>query len=215
MTVQDIVDSVSTDMRQVLSNTAPDANIIIPWVDRIQKDSLHTSLFNYLLRASTTISVTQAVSAYTLAPSGGKVIRRILSVYDRTFDRVLLPYDNIAFPTFKGDAAPVQGSQIPSSMLNAVTMEQWPEYYLREGSTAITLFPAPQKAAFNGTYEVHFEFETTTLTQLTDTLVIPDDGKDLVVAGVNMYAALYLKNGGEAQGWQQQYEAMKKGIFVG
>jgi hypothetical protein len=215
MTVQDIVDSVSIDMRQVLSNIAPDANIIIPWVDRIHKDALHTSLFNYLLRDVTTVSVVQGTSHYTIAPSGGASVRRILSVYDRTFDRVILPYDDIGFPVSKGDASTPQGSDVPKALLTAATMDQWPEYYLREGATNLTLFPAPQKAAFAGTYEVHYEKQAANLTALSDTLLVPDDGKDLIVAGVNMYAALYLKNTGDATGWQQQYEMMKKGIFVG
>lgn len=202
-------------MRQVLSNTAPDANNIIPWVDRIHKDALHTSLFNYLLRGSTTLSVVQGTSQYTMTPSNGAVIRRVLSVYDRTFDRILLPYDTIGFPAAKGDASPAQASEIPKPMLDATTMDQWPEYYLREGVATLTLFPAPQKTAYNGTYEVHFEQQSSDLINLTDTLLIPNDGKDLVVAGVNMYASLYLKNATEAQGWQQQYEAMKRGLFVG
>lgn len=215
MTVQDIVNSVSIDMRGVLSNAAPDANLIIPWVDRIHKDSLHTSLFNYLLRGVTTVSVTLGVSAYTIAPSGGAVVRRILSVYDRTFDRILLPYEDIGFPATKGDALPPQGLDTPKALLTTTTMEQWPEYYLREGVNKLTIFPAPQKAAFNGTYEVHYEQQAADLVNLTDTLLVPNDGKDLIVAGVNMYSSLYLKNVTEAQGWQQQYEAMKRGSFVG
>lgn len=214
MLVQDIVNAVSIDMRQVLSNTAPDALNIIPWVDRIHKDALHTSLFNYLLRDTATINVVMGTSKYTVIPPGG-TIRRILSVYDRTFDRILLPYDSIGFPTSLGDASATQGSQIPKPMLDATTMEQWPEYYLREGVSSLTLFPAPQKSSYNGTYEIHFERQTSDLLNLTDALLIPNDGKDLVVAGVNMYAALYLKNATEAQGWQQQYETMKKGLFVG
>lgn len=219
MTVQDIIDSVSIDMRQVLSNAPPDSSIMIPWIDRIHKDALHTSLFNYLLRGFAVIAVVQGQAQYQVAPEpsegGNTVIRRILSVYDRTFDRILLPFEDIGFPVVKGDAVPPQGSDTPKAMISATTMEQWPEYYLREGVASITLFPAPQKVAFNGNYEVHFEQQAFNLTATTDTLMIPDDGKDLMVAGVNMYAALYLKNGGEAQGWQQQYEMMKKGNFVG
>lgn len=217
MTVQDIVNAVSTDMRQVLSNAAPDSAIIVPWVDRIQKDVLHTSLFNALLRSSTTISVTQDVSTYTLVTGGSTPlpIRRVTSVYDRTFDRVLMPYENIGFPAPKSDATPPDALTMPDSMLSATTMLQWPSYYLREGQNTLHLFPAPQKAAFAGSYEVYYETFAPDITATTDTLLIPNDGKDLVVAGVNMLASQYLKNPEETAIWTQAYQAMKSGAFRG
>lgn len=210
MTVQDVIDAVSLDMRQVLSNASPDSDIIIPWVDRIQKDVLHTSLFNALLRSSQTVSVTANTSVYTLSST---TVRRITSVYDRTFDRILLPYENVAYPTVKGDQTSGSQAVMPTPMLSAETMLQWPTYFLREGASTLVLFPAPQKAAFAGTYEVYFENYAPDLAATTDTLLVPSDGKDLVVAGVNMLACQYLKNTDEAQAWTQQYEMMKKGEF--
>jgi hypothetical protein len=216
MTAQDIVDAVSTDMRQVLSSSSPDSAIIVAWVDRIQKDVLHTSLFNSLLRTTTTFSAVQDTSSYTLPPSGAALpIRRITAVYDRTFDRVLLPFDVLASPTPKSDQTPPEPLQIPESMLSASTMLQWPSYYLREGQNTIHLFPAPQKAAFAGTYEVYYETFAPDVVATTDTLLIPGDGKDLVVAGVNMLASQYLKNPEETQIWTQAYQAMKSGAFRG
>lgn len=212
MTVQDIIDSVSLDMRQVLSNSSPDSDILIPWVDRIHKDVLHTSLFNALIRKSQALTVTVDTPLYTLTDPA---VRRITSVYDRTFDRMLLPYENLAFPTVKGDATPGAPEAAPPPMLTAATMLQWPTYYLREGANKIHLFPAPQKSAFGGTYEVYYETYVTNLTATTDTLLVPDDGKDLVVAGVNMLASQYLKNSEDLQGWAQQYEMMKHGEFKG
>src|ERR1700754_1751546 len=100
MTAQDVINAVSLDMRQVLSPSAPDNTIIIPWVDRIQKDVLHTSLFNALLKKITTVTVVADTSLYTLTDPS---VRRIVSVYDRTFDRFLLPYETISFPTPKSD----------------------------------------------------------------------------------------------------------------
>lgn len=216
MTVQDVVNAVSSDMRQVLSPTAPDANIIIPWVDRIHKDVLHTSLFNYMNRNTTTISVVSGTSQYTLAPSGA--VRRIISVYDRTFDRVLIPFEALGLPIVKADAKTGEPANIPSPLLTAETMAQWPEYYQRISpgtSDFLILFPAPQKTAFNGTYEVYYEMQVTTLTALTDTLVVPNDGIDLVVAGVNSLAASYLKNPEDYQIWKAAYEGMKGGSFNG
>jgi hypothetical protein len=209
MTVQDIANAVSLDMRGVLAADTNDVSLMIPWVDRIHKDALHTSLYNVLIRKSANINVTQGVAVYTLSDSN---VRRITSVYDRTFDRVLLPYENLAFPEAKGDAAS-EGTQDSASapMLTATTMLQWPEYFMRLGSNQINLFPAPQKTAFGGTYEVYYETYAPTLAAPSDTLLIPDDGKDMIVAGVNGLASQYLKNFDEASSWLQQYQAMKHG----
>jgi hypothetical protein len=216
MQVQDVLNAVSSDMRQVLSPTAPDSAIMIPWVDRIHKDALHTSLFNYFIRNTVNVFVTVGVSAYPLT-GVSPAIRRILSVYDRTFDRVLLPYDSLGLPSVKADAETGEPSQIPKALLSASTMNQWPEFYQRlnsAGSDNLFLFPAPQKSAFDGTYEVYYEGQVATLVNPTDTLIVPDDGLDLVVAGVNSLAAAYLKNPEDYQVYKAQYEAMKGGAFT-
>jgi len=46
----------------------------------------------------------------------------------------------------------------------------------------------------------------------TDTLTVPNDGLDLMVAGVDMMACSYLKLYDEAAKWQTLYEAMKNGV---
>jgi hypothetical protein len=56
MTVQDIVDSSSTDFRSVLANTGADAGLFVSWVDRIHKDALHTSIYNPLTQVVATVS---------------------------------------------------------------------------------------------------------------------------------------------------------------
>jgi len=204
MTVQDIVTATATDMRQLLSDQLPDASIIIPWVDRIQKDALHSSLFNYLLHATTTFPVIVGINSYSLiiGAAPGTIVRRILAIYDRTFDRALIPFDKV-----------VQGlggsAQVPEALVSAETMVQWPCYYMRDGASSAYIFPAPQKSVFGGTYEAHIEIGAPNLLNLTDTLLIPDDGKDLIVAGVNSFTASYLKNGDESQRWAALYEQMK------
>ena len=114
-----------------------------------------------------------------------------------------------------GDSeSPRQPLSVPKPMLTATTMEQWPEYYKREGSTGLVLFPAPQKANFNGTYEVHYEIQVADLTATTSTLVLPNDAMDLVIAGVNSYVAQFLHLDQEAQFWKQEYEMLKKGTVI-
>ena len=210
MTVQDIINASSTDFRYVLNSTT-DAAVFVSWVDRIHKDALHTSIYNPLLQVVSTLNVTSGTSAYTIGVTGG-AIRRIQLVYDRTFDRVLMPIESLQYPTSQADAeSPRQPLQVPKAMLTTSTMEQWPEYYKREGTTGLILFPAPQKSAFNGTYEVHYEAQVSDLSATTDTLILPNDAKDMVVAGVNSYVAQFLHLDQEAQFWSQQYEMLKKG----
>jgi hypothetical protein len=212
MQVQDVINASSTDFRSVLSSSAPDSSLFISWVDRIHKDALHTGIYNPLLQLIASISVVTGTSSYAIPVTGG-AIRRIQLVYDRTFDRILTPIESLIFPTSTEDAAsPRQPLQIPKPMLSASTMEQWPEYYKREGASTLVIFPAPQKAAFNGTYEVHYEMQVPDLTTTTSTLLIPDDGMDQVVAGVNSYVAQFLHLDQESQFWAQQYDLLKKGM---
>lgn len=214
MTVQDVIDASSTDFRQVLSASTPDSDLFISWVDRIQKDALHTGIYNPLIQLISTVDVTVGTSSYTIPVTDG-AIRRIQLVYDRTFDRILFPIETVVFPTSQGDStSPRQPLQIPMSMVTAQVMEQWPQYYKREGSTGLIIFPSPQKAALNGTYEIHYEKQVTDLTTQTDTLLIPDDGIDCVVAGVNSYVAQFLHMDTEGQFWSQQYEALKRGVAI-
>jgi hypothetical protein len=208
MLVSDVMADVYNDVRQVL-NTSTDASIYIPWVNRIQHDVLHTSLFNYLIQGIMTVSVVNGTSVYTM----GTPVRRITMVYDRTFDRILQDVDDIAAaPKQDATSDPNPQGTVSSTMLTAETMTQWPLYYRRVGNTSLYIFPAPQKSAFNGTYEIHYEGYVPDVANTTDTLTVPNDGRDLMVAGVNSYAMQYLKLYDEAASWKANYEAMKNGI---
>lgn len=214
MLVQDVINASSIDYRQVLSASTPDSTLFISWVDRIHKDALHTGIYNQLIQLTSTISVVSGTSSYTIPVTGG-AIRRIQLVYDRTFDRVVFPLEGIVYPTQQGDSAPTgQAMQLPAEMVNAETQAQYPKYYKREGTTSLYLFPAPQKAAFNGTYEVHYEMQVPDLTTTAATLLLPDDAMDMVAAGVNMYVGQFLHLDTETQFWSGQYEAYKKAVPV-
>lgn len=216
MQVQDILTAMSTDMRQVISPTGINGTLFITWVDRIQKNALHTSpVYNWLLRQQSTFSVVSGTSAYTVTTTYQP--RRLLLVYDRTFDRLLVPVENLGLPASKTEDTQAQPLSIPKPMLSAATSEQWPEYYTRinassTDSVQLVLFPAPQKTAFNGTYEVYYEMVVPDLENLTDVLVLPDDALDLMTAGVNQLAAMFLKLDQESQYWGQQYEMLKRGV---
>jgi hypothetical protein len=58
---------------------------------------------------------------------------------------------------------------------------------------------------------VTYEAQVLTLVNPTDVLLIPEDGRDMVVAGVNYLANIFLKRMDEAQIWAQIYSTLKKG----
>lgn len=216
MLVSDVANAVASDIRQVLSSTGTDSSIFINWVDQIHKNVLHTSVYNYVIRNMVTFETAVNTAAYTVATP--VTPRRLLMVYDRTFERIIMPVENLTAPDAPNEDNPQQPVGMPKPMISAATSEQWPEYYYRvfaSGSNLeLMLFPAPQKTAFVGTYEIYYEKQVATVVALTDTLLTPDDALDLMVAGVNMRAASYLKLSEDVGFWTQQYEQLKHGVAV-
>jgi hypothetical protein len=215
--VQDIVNAVSVDVRQVIGATGTDASIMIGWVDRVHKDALHSSLYSFLNQASTTVASVAGTYSYTLTPVD---IRRVLAVFDRTFSRALLPLESESAPVPLATHVSPPGGMPPDGplgsklSLSSKTIGPWPEYYRFFGTQTLSIFPAPTTATWAGTLEVQYEKQVASLANLTDVLVVPEDGKDLLVAGVNSLAFTYLKQIEDATIWGQQYERMKKGEVI-
>lgn len=211
LTVQNIVDATSLDIRKIVGNTGSDATLILGWVDRTHKDVLHSSFYSYLNRQVLSVSTTAGTVNYTMAPA--TPIRRITMVFDRVANKPLIPMDELHEPT---QTEPVlQGtdniSGKPKPILSTVSMRPWPEYYRQVGATGLYIFPAPVSSNYAGTLEVHYDTQVATLANLTDVLVVPEDGKDLLVAGTNALAFQYLKLDADAMYWTQLYERMKLG----
>lgn len=210
LTVQNIVDAVSTDVRKVLNNSGSDATLMIGWVDRIHKDLLHNGIYHFLTDQVSTITTVAGTSQY--AVTFAQPIRQILLVYDRTFNRELLDVRAASAPQSQGNNGPNPGEeQLRSKItLDHKTQMPWPEYYKLVGTNQIYLFPAPQ-SPWIGTIEIYSDTQVSSLANLTDVLVIPEDGKDALVAGVNWMAMSYLKFEGETARWMQVYEMLKRG----
>jgi hypothetical protein len=98
--------------------------------------------------------------------------------------------------------------------LSAKTMGPWPEFYRMFGTNTLSIFPAPATSTYAVSLEVQSEGQVTTLTGLSDTLVVPEDGKDMLVAGVNAIAFDYLQNQERTAFWMQTYEKHKAGVPV-
>lgn len=209
MQVQDVVNNASTDFRTILSNSGADANIIIPWVDRVHKEVLHSSIYSAYNRATQTLTMTPATSAYTL----GTAARRIVSCFNRFGNRVVNPFMTIAGPVPMADQT--QGPQgVPPlglqdrADLQAKINSRFVEFYDRSGSTGINFYPTP---VFADVIEIVYEQEVTTVSALGTSLIPPDDALDIMVAGVNMYFAQYLGRAQDVQTWALRYEQLKKG----
>jgi len=219
MIVQDIVNSVSTDTRQVLQNSGADANTIMDWIDRIHKDVLHTSLYVNQNLATTSVTTMAGTSSYTL--TSNTPIRRIVGVYDSTFNLSLKPADaDIDQPSpTQAQVDESQGRPFATAAVRpphqAYNFGGIPEYYRFLAPSTLLLRPAPPSIAYTSTLSIVYEQLITTLSSLTTPLLIPDDGKDVVVSGVNWLAMAYIGRPQEAASWFQLYRDLKFGNRTG
>lgn len=219
MTVQDIINAVSIDTRQVLANSGTDANNMIGWVDRIHKDVLHSSIYVNQNLATTSITTTAGTSSYTLTPPS--TIRRIVSIYDSTFNMSLTPSDvdlDSATPTAtrvdEENGRPIATTQLPQPF-QAYHFGGIPEYFRFIAPTTLLVRPAPASAAYVSTLNIVYEVQVADLTTLGGTLIVPNDGKDVICAGVNWMAFSYIGRPQEAMSWFQLYQDLKRGNRIG
>lgn len=204
MTGQNIVDAVSSDIRGILANSGTDATIILGWVDRIHKQILRVSRWRFLLSAVQTFTTSVGTADYyfgTGSPGAGAVntglnlsdveFIKARSVIDRTNDKRLGKTDEAPLgETWKQNGRPA---------LYRFDSQSKPD--------TLTLMPPA-----DGVYSIEFRYykTRTAISALGTTLLIPDDYKDIVVAGVNYLAALFLKKFDEAQVWKTEYENGKR-----
>jgi len=210
LTVASIQTDVSIDVRQVL--VATDSKMI-GWVDRIHKDCMHSSLYSYLNITTTGFATVAAQQQYTLTPTN---IRRILGMYDQTRNRVLFPIERATAPTSQVEkqepgAGQASGpdTKYGQGFTRALSLQSGqPEYFRHIGAQVVSLFPIPQQVVSIG---VSYEQQVVTLVNPTDVLVIPEDARDMLVAGVNWLANVFLKRTEEGQAWLQMYQSLKTG----
>ena len=210
LTVASIANDVSVDIRLVLN---PTDTKIIGWVDRIHKDCMHSSIYSYLNVGTTSFSTAIGVNSYSLTPTN---IRRILGVFDPVRSRILFPIERATSPVSQVEKQESNPGQQGSSaqqfgqpgVVPMSLQSSQPGYFRHIGAQTLNLYPVPQQVL---QLNVSFELQVPTLVNPTDTLLIPEDGRDIVVAGVNYLANIFLKRMDEAQLWAQIYSALKKG----
>lgn len=218
MIVQDIINSVSTDTRQVLNSTGNDDTTMITWVDRIHKEVLHTSNYITFNMNSTQVTTTVNTTTYTLSPPTS--IRRLVSVYDITFNRVLTPSDVISNPSPIAARVEEAKGEPYQQVANPRAFEVFryggtPEYYRFIAPATFVVTPAAIGTAYTSTLGITYEQLVQTLQTSTAPLIVPDDGKDVMCAGVNWLATLYIGRTQEAGAWLQLYQQLKAGERVG
>jgi hypothetical protein len=178
-------------------------------VDRIQKDILHSSIYSYLNEATTSFTTSPNVYAYTLSPTN---IRRIRSVYDRTRERKLYPSSTFHEPVTAGEKeepVPGQTPEMTIPMMGDASQQSGvPLFYRHIGAQGLTLSPTPLQGLV---ISIVYEQQIATVTDPTATLTVPDDAKDMMVAGVNYLASVFLRREQEMQFWLQLYERLKQG----
>jgi hypothetical protein len=213
LTVASISSDVSIDIRQVL---VPTDTKIAGWIDRVHKDVMHSSVYSYLNIATTSFNAISGVNSYILVPTN---IRRILGVYDASTQRILFPIERATSPVSqveKQEPSPgQQGSPAreysnpavsPMSLQNAL-----PSYFRHIGAQQLNIYPAPAPNAPNRQMNVSYEQQVATLVNPTDVLLVPEDARDIIVAGVNYLANIFLKRIDEAQIWAQIFSSLKRG----
>lgn len=222
LTSQSIADDVNVNMREYFgavktTSGAVDADLclklFVPWVDQVQKDVLHTSIWSPLITSSVTFVSSPGGSPYTL--SGVTNLRYILSVYDVKNRRMLLPYHDLNFPS--ATSLPPERSGGPPSKFERSdkTNAPFPEFYITDMNGAdvrIFLLDDPNNVSNSGTIRVFYAQDVTTLTTATQALTLPEDARDIMVAGVSAHCAHFLRLANDAASWMGLYTNMKAGM---
>lgn len=221
LTVQQIVDAANNICRHQMADPGVSVAgtplaIMIPWVDAIHQDVLHTSpVWTPYTYTSETFESAPDGSPYVLSANN---IRRVVTLFDTVAKRIIIPYHDLNWATGTGIPAEKNGPPRTKPDQTQQTIAPYPQYYIVEncveqadGSVVqgITLFSDPHDASYAGTIRVYYQKIVPVLDSETDILLIPDDGKDVMVAGVAMHLSTFLKRPADAAWWLSQYERMK------
>jgi hypothetical protein len=174
---------------------------------------MHSSVYSYLNIGTTSIVTVAGQNSYALVPTN---IRRIMGVFDPTRSRILFPIERATSPVSQVEkqetnpgqqGAPQQQFGQPGIVPMSLQSSQ-PGYFRHIGPSTINFYPVPQQAL---QLNISYEMQVVTLVNPADVLLVPEDGRDIIVAGVNYLANIFLKRMDEAQIWAQIYSALKKG----
>lgn len=224
LTVQSIADDTNLAVRQYFGTTTVDLTdatklaLFTNWIDQIHKDVMHTSVWEGQILTSDTFVSEPDGSPYIITANN---IRRVVAVHDLKNRNTVIPHQDLTFPA--ATSSPPERSGPPRTRWNESeqTSPLWPRYYIFEacfqsadGSyvQGFHLLPDPFDTAHSGTIRYFFTKVVDTMSAAGDILFVPEDGRDIMVAGTAMMASQFLKRPSEAEMWRARYEAMKKGF---
>lgn len=223
LTAQQIADDVNIELRHYFADPGASVSgdglaLMVSWINRVHQDVLHTSpIWSTYTITSETFESAVGGSPYILAANN---IRRVIEVYDVANRRNLIPYHDINFQTGTGipqeKAGPPRAKRDQQDQSNA----QYPQYYTVENcivqadgsvTQGIHLISDPDTTDFTGTIRYFYYKAVDEVDDAADNLVIPEDGRDVMVAGVAMHASMFAKRPADAAVWRDLYTTMKRG----
>jgi len=224
ITVQSLANAANLETRQYFGATTVDLTnatklaLFAGWANQVQRDVLHTSIWRSQLTTSDTFESAPNGSPYILTANN---IRHILTVQDLQNNRIVIPYEDLNFPAATSNQPP-ERSGPPRTKFDQTqqTSALYPQYYIFEsciqgsdGSIVqgLHLLPDPKTSAHAGTIRYFYTRMVDDVAVAGDILIVPDDGFDLLVAGVAMHISNFLKRTAEAAAWNAVYERMKRG----
>lgn len=222
MTVQEIADAVARDLRErvKIGAVGTDFDLLVSWIDRVHKDVLHTCpVWQTFMLTSDTFQSTPNGSPYILPVND---IRRFVTLHDLANRRTLIPFEDFNYPAATSSSPPERtGKPNPPQFQTQESSKPYPQYYipemcieLEDGTVTqgLHLWPDPLTTEYAGTIRFWYIKLAPTLDASADILLVDDDGKDIMCAGVNALAFQYYGYANDAAYWTTIYNNMKRGF---
>lgn len=207
LTVQNILDTVSQDLRYQISSTKmPDQGILLDYCNRVHMGLLRTSRWEFLLSPTYGFTTQVGVTDYYIGVDGlpnGAVDTQ-------------LELDDIG--SIKRSSVVDQTNFLPLSAVTekpvsqALSQNAHPRFWRWDPATPdlLNLYPPP-----DGEYLITFRVYNQAM-QLTDVgqlVQVPLKYKDVLVAGVDEKGFVYLKKADEVQYWAKEFREGKTSII--
>lgn len=221
--VSDVISGASQDVRKMLDNAgnANEIATLIDYTNRVQLQLLREARWRFLLSGVLQFTTTAFTGVgsfngtdYWIGPTGTGPASSVDTALNLTNVGVVKAgtvFDRTSFHRLNStDEAPL-GPDF-SNPSSPTSINARPRLYRSDQITPsiFSIYPPSDKAY---TIEFRYFFSKPQLTTSSQALLIPDDYKDVVIAGVNALASLYLRvNPQDAQMWKGIYEEGKAGM---
>lgn len=224
ITVQELSDAANLVTRQYFGATTVDLTdatklaLFLAWANETQRDVLHTSVWKAQLTTSETFTSEPDGSPYILTANN---IRHVIAVYDVKNRRQLIPFDDLNFPAATSSPPERSGPARVNFEHTAETSALYPQYYIFEScilasdgtiTQGLHLLSDPADTDHSGTIRYFYTKMVDDLTAAASNLTVPDDGRDILLAGMAERICLFRGHRTEAEQWRARYESMKKGF---